>query len=191
MTLKFQGDFPGGAFERGEVEVSCPGSEPDLALFGPDDAEMLAGIVRDQKLVTVYETNIRRILRTVTSDSSTIEVAFDAGFVSAGGQKLPIREIELKLKSGDPGELYRLGMAPYRTTMLCYARGTNSKRPPKDRLLNKGSPLREPDAIVRRPWIAGPDNRYSHARRRCRTCWHRIHSARHWLQSVPPDPDWQ
>ena len=44
-------------------------------------------------------------------ETSEIEVAFDTGFIVAGDQRSPVREIELELKSGDPGDLYRLGLS--------------------------------------------------------------------------------
>jgi triphosphatase len=123
MTLKWSGDFPGGMFERGEVEAASKGPEPDPALFGPECAAMLAEIIQGQPLIPVYETDIRRTTRRITSATSDIEIAFDAGFISAADQKSPVREIELELKSGDPAELYQLGMAladsyPVRLGML-------------------------------------------------------------------------
>jgi len=107
MTLKWQGDFSGGLFERGEIEIPSPSAEPDISLFGAEIAAMLARIVQDQPLITIYETDIRRIIRRISSGSSDIEIAFDAGHIIAGAQRLPVREIELELKSGDPAELYR------------------------------------------------------------------------------------
>ena len=110
-TLKWNGDFSGGMFERGEIEAVSPGPEPDPGLFEPEYAAMLAEIVQGKALLPIYETDIRRITRRVTSESSDIEVAFDAGFIRAADQTSPVREIELELKSGNPAELFRLGMA--------------------------------------------------------------------------------
>lgn len=100
-----------GPFARGEIEAASPGPEPDIDLLGPDCARMLAGIIGDKPLLPVFETDIRRLTRCVRSDSSDVEVAFDSGCIRAGERQTPIREIELELKSGDPAELYRLGMA--------------------------------------------------------------------------------
>ncbi len=109
MTLKWNGSFPGGLFERGEIEVATASAEPDISLLGPEVAHVIAGLTQDRPLVPMYETDIRRITRRIQSGASDIEVAFDAGFIIAGEQKLPVREIELELKSGDPAELYRFG----------------------------------------------------------------------------------
>lgn len=111
MTLKWNGSFPGGLFERGEIEVATVSAEPEIGLLGPEVANLIAGLTHNQPLTAIYETDIRRITRRVQTGGSEIEVAFDAGFIIAGGQKLPVREIELELKSGDPAELYRLGIS--------------------------------------------------------------------------------
>ncbi len=111
MTLKWQGNFSGGLFERGEIEVPTPFAEPDTSLFGAEIADMLGRIIQDQPLVAIYETDIRRTLRRISSGTSEIEIAFDSGHIIAGDQKLAVREIEMELKSGDPAELYRQGIA--------------------------------------------------------------------------------
>ncbi len=102
MTLKWQGNFSGGLFERGEIEIPTPFAEI---------ADMLGRIIQDQPLVAIYETDIRRTLRRISSGTSEIEIAFDSGHIIAGEQKLAVREIEMELKSGDPAELYRQGIA--------------------------------------------------------------------------------
>jgi triphosphatase len=147
LTLKFHGDFAGGAFERGEIEVACPGPDPDPALLGTEYAEMLAGIIQDQALVPVFETDIRRLTRRITSAAGDIEIAFDAGFIRAADEKTPIREVELELKSGDPAELYRLGMAlaqayPMRLGMQAKAeRGAQLRNGVQPGIIRASSPL--------------------------------------------------
>ncbi len=111
MTLKWRGNFSGGLFERGEIEVPSPVAEPDVSLFGAEITGMLVRVIQDQPLVAIYETDIRRVLRRIASGSSDIEIAFDSGHIIAGDQKLAVREIEMELKSGDPAELYRQGIA--------------------------------------------------------------------------------
>jgi inorganic triphosphatase YgiF len=111
MTLKWQGNFSGGLFERGEIDVPAPSANPDPSLFGAEIAAMLTRIIQDQPLVAIYETDIRRLLRHISSGSSDIEIAFDSGNIIAGEQKLAVCEIEMELKSGDPAELYRHGIA--------------------------------------------------------------------------------
>ncbi len=111
LSLKWRRPSDGGIFERGEIEAISPGPAPDPALLGPDYAAMVEDVVRGQPLVPVYETDIRRAVSRITANASDIEVALDSGFIQAGEKKSPVREIELELKSGDPAELYRIGMS--------------------------------------------------------------------------------
>ena len=147
MTLKWRGNFSGGLFERGEIEIPIPSAEPDTSLFGVEIAAMLARIIQDQPLVAVFETDIRRSLRRISSGTSDIEIAFDSGHIIAGEKRLAVREIEMELKSGDPAELYRQGIALAETypvqlgTMAKSFRGAHlaSGSPPSP--LRTGSPL--------------------------------------------------
>ena len=147
MTLKWQGNFSGGLFERGEIEIPTPFAEPDTSLFGFEIAAMLARIIQDQPLIAVFETDIRRTLRRISSGTSDIEIAFDSGHIIAAEQRLAVREIEMELKSGDPAELYRQGMALAETypvqlgTMAKSFRGAHlaSGNPPSP--VRAGAPL--------------------------------------------------
>lgn len=111
MTLKFDGAFPGGLFERGEAEIITHADTPDPFLLGPECAALIAKAAAEKPLVLAYETDIRRITHRMVTPTSDIELAFDSGFIIAGAAKRPVREIELELKSGDPADLYRLGIA--------------------------------------------------------------------------------
>ncbi len=111
LTLKYDGAFQGGLFERGEVEVFSAEETPDPRLLGPECAAAIEEAIKGRALVSVYETDIRRITHKIDTETSEIEVALDAGFIIAGERRMPIREIELELKAGDPADLYRLGMA--------------------------------------------------------------------------------
>jgi inorganic triphosphatase YgiF len=66
-----------------------------------------------EELQPVFETKFRRRSVLVEwADASglpaRIEVAIDEGTVLAGGRKMPIRELELELKEGDPRALFEL-----------------------------------------------------------------------------------
>ena len=89
-----------GLFARGEHEVVCPTPTPDLALLGPEVAERIRAVVKDEPLLPAFTTDIRRSLRLVRFGGSTIEVALDTGTVVAGMRSEPIREIEIELKDG-------------------------------------------------------------------------------------------
>jgi triphosphatase len=110
MTLKYDGGFPGGLFERGEVEVFSASETPDPGLLGPEFCNAIAAAAGDRPLVLAYETDIRRITHRIVTPTSDIELAFDSGFIIAGEKKISLREIELELKSGSADDLYSLGI---------------------------------------------------------------------------------
>ena len=147
MTLKWRGGSAAGMFERGEVEAASPGPEPDPALLGPEYVEMLVQVIQDRKLLPIYETDIRRTTRRITVNRSKLEIAFDTGFIRAADHKMPILEIELELKSGDPAELYQLGMSlaqafPVRLGMQAKAeRGAQLRSGATPQVLRAASPL--------------------------------------------------
>ncbi|MDE8348073.1 MAG: CHAD domain-containing protein [Acidocella sp.] len=123
MTLKWSGGFPGGIFERGEIEVMTAQSQPDPALFGAEMAGMIHDATQGRALSAIYATDIRRATHMIRSETSSVEIAFDAGGITAGDVTMPIREIELELKAGEVADLYRLGVAlaeqfPVRLGML-------------------------------------------------------------------------
>lgn len=95
-----------GLFARGEHEVVCPSPAPDLSLLGPEIAERIRAVVKDEPLLPVFTTDIRRSLRLVRFGGSTIELALDTGTVVAGMRSEPIREIEIELKDGSADAIY-------------------------------------------------------------------------------------
>jgi inorganic triphosphatase YgiF len=111
MALKWSGGFAAGMFERGEIEVATAQDLPDLALFGPQAAQMISGAIEGRELAAIYATDVRRMVHRVQTATSDIEVAFDSGVIIAGDAREPLREIELELKAGDAADLYRLGIS--------------------------------------------------------------------------------
>jgi inorganic triphosphatase YgiF len=111
MGLKWSPTSPAHSFARGEVEVMVRSPEPDLSLFGEDVRTELGGVLDGAALVPVFATDIRRSVKIVGVGRSAIEVAFDSGNIRAGDRHMPVRDIELELKSGDASDLFRLGLA--------------------------------------------------------------------------------
>ncbi len=105
MTLKWPLQTAGDIFSRGEIEIRATKMAPDLALFDADIAEGLRQIIGEAPLEAKYETRINRITRMITRGAARIEVAFDDGAIHAGERELPLREVELELKSGQPQDL--------------------------------------------------------------------------------------
>lgn len=54
-------------------------------------------------LALVFETDITRLSRLVRAHGAMVEIALDSGRLSAGERSLPVRELELEFKRGQPG----------------------------------------------------------------------------------------
>lgn len=154
LTFKWNGTFPGGPFERGEVEAVAASPEP--AALGAEVAAAIARLTQGRTLLPVYATDIRRMTRHVVAGASEIEVAFDVGAIASGDRTNPVREIEMELKSGDPADLYALGLAfaaafPARVSCQSKAeRGAllRSGRPPPVVRASPGLSARDPAPTV-------------------------------------------
>ena len=136
----------GVAKERGEWEWPTEKESPDLALAAgtalvdalPPDAE--------KKLRPVVVTDVVRTTRIVDADGTTIEAAIDNGSIKAGKTRLPVHELELELRNGTPGALYRLALALLSATPLAVE--VESKAARGYRLMDKSIPRPEkPEAL--------------------------------------------
>ncbi len=110
QTLKRQ--TAPGQTARDEWEVPVRTEALDLAALKATPAhKLLKGRRRD--LSPRFATTVVRRVRMVEWEGALIEVAFDAGEVSArdqegGDKREPIYELELELKSGEPAALFAL-----------------------------------------------------------------------------------
>ncbi|MGO9771399.1 MAG: CHAD domain-containing protein [Roseiarcus sp.] len=108
----------GSFFSRGEAEVRIPVMRPDISLFDSPIAAEIERATEGRPLEPRFETLVKRRVRLMKLSRSEIEVAFDEGAVIAGDRRLPIREIELELKSGEEIELYELAIQLVETLPL-------------------------------------------------------------------------
>ena len=95
---------------RGEWEASVPSIAPDIALALPFIPEKLRADLERHPLEAVFTPDIRRHQRMVDLPSGTVEIAFDQGHLKSGDRSLPVNEIELELKSGNPIAIYELAL---------------------------------------------------------------------------------
>ena len=96
-----------GAFARGEWEWPVKTDQPDLRRLAETPLAGMSGA----PVKPVFVTDVQRDVREVRQDSATIEVAIDRGQVRAGSAAEDISELELELKQGDAGDLYRLAIS--------------------------------------------------------------------------------
>jgi triphosphatase len=99
----------GSPFVRQQWLARVNSPAPDLARL-PAEINCALGELAEDGLAPVFVTRLRRHLQRLAFDGAEIEIAFDEGTVEAGEQGQPLIEIELKLKCGDSGALYDVGM---------------------------------------------------------------------------------
>ena len=106
QTVKFEG-FD-GSFRRGEWESEIKGDVPNLRKArGTALDPLLTGRLK-HGLRQVFKTRVHRTIVPVSIDGSRIELALDSGQVSAGRRSAFISEIELQLKRGNAGAVFKL-----------------------------------------------------------------------------------
>lgn len=106
LSIKQTGSF---GIERGEWERPISGDEPS-----PEDisetpaAALLHENGAGRRLEPLYTVAVDRATFLVKEGTSRIEVAVDRGEIKHNGRQLPICELELELKKGDPRRLFAL-----------------------------------------------------------------------------------
>ena len=93
---------PADGYGRKEFEVNCQKIEdaiPLLCKLGcPPELPQLV----QEGLLEVCGAKFHRIARTLTLEACTVELALDQGFLTGGGKQIPLCEVEVELKSGNP-----------------------------------------------------------------------------------------
>lgn len=117
QNVKSGGSVQGGLHSRHEWELPVSGPAPELARLRDliDNKKIwrdVLGVPALRKsLGPVFTTKVKRIVWNLhLQDGAHIECALDQGTLEYGGKKVPISELELELKSGDPRELFDLAL---------------------------------------------------------------------------------
>ena len=106
QTIKSGG--ANGSLMRGEWEHEIKGDVPNLRkAHGTPLAPLLTKKLK-RRLKPIFETHIHRTSVPILKNRSRIELALDEGEVRAGRQSAPISELELELKRGNAGDLFKL-----------------------------------------------------------------------------------
>jgi inorganic triphosphatase YgiF len=109
QTLKAPAAGPGGVQNFQEFEAEIHQDRPLLAAIG--DPKLQRRLERAkvwQRLRPVFETRFHRSAFACEHHGTTFEVAVDHGDIVALGRRAPIAEIELEVKSGEPGAIFDL-----------------------------------------------------------------------------------
>lgn len=128
QTLKTSGEGSGGYSRRQEWEWPVAAGSldraglaelPPMAALGPD---VLA------RLEPCFTTDFERRLWRLELAEATVEVALDQGEIRAADRRVPIHELELELKDGDPQALWSLALAFAETVPLRPADASKAAR---------------------------------------------------------------
>ena len=99
----------GVATSRSEWEWRIGQDEPDVGRLAKTRALAMAAAVIKDRLEPVFVTDIRRATRLLHLDDNTlVEASIDEGSIEAGPAREPVSELELELKGGCIGPMYRL-----------------------------------------------------------------------------------
>lgn len=111
QTLKGGGSVKAGLHQRSEWEI--PVSGPALEFSSAQTAEWNEHLPQKlrNKLQPVFVTDFFRTSRMVSWQGAQIELCVDQGEVSTEQHSIPICELELELKSGQPQQLFELALA--------------------------------------------------------------------------------
>lgn len=108
QTLK-TAPISAGGLTRSEWEWPVAGPEPDLSVITDGEALEQLGTVGAGDLRPVFTSHVRRTVRVIDGGDSAIELAFDTGEIRLpDGGVVPLSELELELKRGDPAALFEL-----------------------------------------------------------------------------------
>jgi triphosphatase len=128
QTLKSAPSKGGVAPTRGEWEWPVEREEPDVALLASTPAREIAAAF-DGRLEAVFLTDIQRSTRQLALDGGThVEVALDEGTIETDAAREPVDELELELKSGALGPLYRLAIELHEAAPMWLAPESKSAR---------------------------------------------------------------
>jgi inorganic triphosphatase YgiF len=111
QTVKLAGAASGPAVSRGEWEWPVDSDQPDLARLAETPATRHLGREWADRLEPVFVTDIARRVGLVRLDGKTVvEAAFGEGEVRTAGAREAVNELELELKEGAVGSLFRLAL---------------------------------------------------------------------------------
>jgi inorganic triphosphatase YgiF len=114
QTLKGGGSAVAGLHQRVELEAEVASSEPDRELFARQLRDALPVLAKqfgahEAALEPVFINKVKRASWMLElPDGVKVECALDTGELQRGDHAVPVRELELEMKEGDPARLYDL-----------------------------------------------------------------------------------
>jgi inorganic triphosphatase YgiF len=117
QTLKGGGSVQAGLHRRNEWEVPVRSAKLDFSFLSEIPGPQAAGweerlpLSLRKKLHPVFVTDFSRTSRMLDFQGAQIELCMDQGEVRTEQRSMPICELELELKSGNPRQLFELAQA--------------------------------------------------------------------------------
>ncbi|MDE2388173.1 MAG: CYTH and CHAD domain-containing protein, partial [Betaproteobacteria bacterium] len=106
QTMKAEAQSVGALTSRPEWEtVAAHGDRPDFSALPQAALDLLSGI-KHKRIAPVFTTGFRRTTWQTGDGAAQAEVALDHGKITAAGRSWEICEVEIELKSGQPGFLF-------------------------------------------------------------------------------------
>lgn len=112
QTIKGGGSVAAGLHQRDEWEAPVLKAQPDFTkITDPALIKLFSATELRERLQPVFTTEFTRSIRMVRlAGGGEAEFCLDRGQVIAGDASAPLCEIELELKSGDPGQLFQFAL---------------------------------------------------------------------------------
>jgi triphosphatase len=120
QTVKTEGSVAGGLHERPEWECETAENTLNFSAIGdPKVREFFADADIRDALRPVFVTEFTRTSSLLEfAGGEVVELSLDQGEIRADGKQLPICEVELEHKAGDPARLFDLALALQETIPL-------------------------------------------------------------------------
>jgi len=110
QTMKGGGSVHAGLHQRNEWEVAVSGPALDFSASEATEWKKHLPLSMRNKLHPVFVTDFFRTSRMLDFKGSQIELCIDQGMISIEHRSMPVCELELELKSGEPQRLFELAL---------------------------------------------------------------------------------
>ena len=112
QTIKGGGSVAAGLHQRDEWEAPVLKAQPDFTkITDPALIKLFAATDLREQLQPVFTTEFTRNIRMLRfASGGEAEFCLDRGQIIAGDASTPLCEIELELKSGNPGQLFQFAL---------------------------------------------------------------------------------
>ena len=169
QTIKQVSGEIAAVFARNEWEHDIGGKQPDLEAARDTALGPLLNKKLRRGLKPLFETRVRRTVYPIHSGDSEIDLIIDRGKVEAGRQSSPLCELELELKRGESGELFKLARTLAEQVPIQLSVRSKAER---GYALIAGE---EPEAVKAAPVALTPDsNRQAAFQAIARGCLHQL-----------------